>query len=412
MAQIKPFKAIRPVRDKVHLVASRAVNTYKKNILKAKLEENPYSFLHIILPDYGRKNATKPNSTERFKLVKNKFNEFIKAGVFLRDKTECFYIYKQIKNKHAFTGIIAGASVDDYLTGKIKIHEQTLTKREEIFKNYLDICGFNAEPVLLTYPQNKLIEHIIAKYTATRAEYEFTTSDRITHLLWIVSKKNDLNKIIKEFSKIDALYIADGHHRSASSVLLAKEKRKIKADKNAPYNYFMSFFLNENQIKIHDFNRAVKDLNGLSEQDFFIKISKYFTIKKTGNNPFIPSKKHQISMYINNNWYLLIPKNAIKKIKHPVDSLDAKILSDYILSPVLGIHDLRTDNRIDFVNGTLGLNELKKIVDSGKAQVAFGLHKISISQLKRVADTNNIMPPKSTYIEPKLRSGLIIQSIV
>jgi uncharacterized protein (DUF1015 family) len=412
MAVIKPFKAIRPVRDKVHLVASRAVNTYKKNILQAKLQENPYSFLHIILPEFGKKALTKPNSVERFQLVKKKFDDFVHAGIFQKDKKDCFYLYKQIKNNHPFTGIIAGASVDDYLSGTIKIHEQTLTKRQEIFKKYLEVCGFNAEPVLLTYPENKQVEKLIAKYTQIRPEYEFTTSDTITHLLWIIDDKKDIQKIISEFSKINTLYIADGHHRSASSALLARERRKLHADKNAPHNFFMSFFINEKQLKIHDFNRVVKDLNGLSTQSFIKKISKHFNIKKTGKTPHIPSQKHEISMYLKDGWYLLTPLKSLTNNQHPVDSLDAKILSDYILSPVLAIHDLKTDTRINFVNGTLGLEELRNIVDSGKAAVAFALYKVTIDDLKRVADTNNIMPPKTTYIEPKLRSGLIIQSII
>jgi len=413
MAVIHPFKAIRPVRDKVQLVASRAVNTYKTKILTAKLEENPFTFMHIILPEYGKKQATKPNSPERFKLVGKKFQSFCKAGVLKQDKKECFYIYRQLKSGNSYTGIIAGASVDDYNNNIVKIHEQTLTKREEVFKNYLDICGFNAEPVLLSYEKNTNVNKVISKYTKQRAEYEFTTADEATHFLWVVDEKKDIAAIENAFKKINAVYIADGHHRFSSSALLAGEKRKKnkKFTGREMFNFCMAYFISEEQLKIYDFNRIAKDLNGLTKEAFVEKLKEKFEVELKGEKSYKPKRKHNFSMYLEGSWYSLTAKKGIFDPKHPVSCLDAQILSDHILSPVLGIHDLKTDNRISFIGGLKGMEGLQRSVDEFKMKVAFGLYPVSIDQLKRVADTRNIMPPKTTWIEPKLRSGLIIQSI-
>lgn len=413
MAHIQPFKGIRPVRDKAHLVASRAVNTYKARILNAKLEENPFTFMHVILPEFGDKASTKPNSPERFKLVKKKFESFVKEKILIQDQQETFYLYRQIKDKNSYTGIIAGASIEDYLSGVIKKHEQTLTKRVEVFKSYLDICGFNAEPVLLTYKNDKQVDKLIATYTKTRPEYEFSTSDKVTHYLWIINNKKEINLIQKRFSLMDSIYIADGHHRTSSSALLAETKRK-KAKKNNPkalYNYCMAYFLAEDQIKIFDFNRVVKDLNGLNKNEFIAGISKKFEIEAKGTKIYHPNKLHNFSMYLEGEWYSLTAKKDSFNPKNPVEKLDAQLLSQNLLAPVLNIQDLRTDTRISFIGGLKGMEELKRQVDENKMKVAFGLYPVKINQLKEIADTNNIMPPKTTWIEPKLRSGLVIQQL-
>ncbi|HAA01300.1 MAG TPA: DUF1015 domain-containing protein [Flavobacteriales bacterium] len=413
MAVIRPFKAIRPTRDKAHLVASRSVNLYKQRILNAKLEENPYTFMHVILPEFGSKITTKPNTTERFKLVKKNFEAFRKKGIFIQDKNDCLYIYRQLKDGYSYTGIIAGAAVDDYLNGVIKIHEQTLTKREEIFKNYLDVCGFNAEPVLLSYSDNNTVDKVLKRYTAERSEYEFTTADGVTHFLWIVAEKKDIAIICKAFEKIPAVYIADGHHRSASSALLAKDRRsKLKKYSGKEmFNYCMAFFISESQLNIYDFNRVVKDLNGLSAKEFLDQLREKFDVESKGKKCYRPKKLHNFSMYLEGEWYSLTAKKGSFNSKHPVGNLDAQILTDNILSPVLGIHDLKTDSRIEFVGGLQGMEGLQRKVDEGKMKVAFGLFPVKVDQLKQIADTNNIMPPKTTWIEPKLRSGLVIQSL-
>lgn len=410
MAIIQPFKGVRPGRDKAHLVVSRAVNTYKKNILNAKLEENPFTFLHIILPESGTKSTTKPNSKERFKLVKKRYDDFKKQNILISDKKPSLYIYLQIKDNHSYLGIIGASSVEDYNKGIIKVHEQTLTKREEIFTKYLHVCGFNAEPVLLTYPDSPAIDKVIKKYTKQRAEYEFTTADRIGHFLWPVNDSTDLKTIVQSFSKMDAIYIADGHHRSSSSSLLAKKINK-NAFKKGMHNYCLAFFIAKSQLKIYDFNRLVKDLNGKSVSEFLKEISTNFVINPVDFKKAKPNSKNTFAFYSEGKWYHLKLKKGSIKSKDPLSNLDAEILNKFILGPVLGIKDLKTDDRISFLGGNKGIDGLQKMVDDGKAKAAFALFPVSVNELMSIADNKQIMPPKSTYIEPKLRSGLVIQQL-
>jgi len=410
---IQPIKGIRPTRDKVQLVASRAVNTYISRHLRAKMEENPFTFLHIILPEYGKKTTTKPNTVGRFKLVKEKFEEFRKKGILVQDPKPCIYIYRQVRKGHVFTGLIAGASVEDYNNGKIKIHEQTLRKRQEVFTDYLDVCEFNAEPVLLSYKENEDVEKVIKSYTKHRAEFEFTTTDSITHYLWVIDKSKDIDAIQKAFSKIDAVYIADGHHRSASSAGLAqRSKQKMKkVSGNEMFNYCLSYFIPDTYMKILEFNRLVKDMGKLSPGEVLKKIEKHFTVKPSSQTIAKPSRAGQMGMYMEGKWYLLTAKEGLKKGKNAAEQLDASILTAYILDPVFGIKDLTSDQRIDFAGGNLGPQFLQKKVDKGEAKVAFYLYPVSFKELKAVADQQLIMPPKSTYILPKMRSGLVIQSL-
>jgi uncharacterized protein (DUF1015 family) len=410
---IQPIKGIRPTRDKVQLVASRAVNTYVNRLLRAKMEENPYTFLHIILPEFGKKATTKPNTIGRFKLVRKKFEEFRKKGILVQDEKESIYIYRQVRKGHAFTGLIAGAAVDDYNNGKIKIHEQTLRKRQEVFTDYLDTCEFNAEPVLLSYKENAEVEKIIASYTSTRAEYEFTTSDTITHYLWIIDKTKDIAAIQKAFNQMDAVYIADGHHRSASSAgLYARRKSRLKkVTGKEMFNFCLSYFIPDTQMKILEFNRLVRDTGKLTVEEILKRIEKHFTIKPTSERIAQPAKAGQMGMYIAGKWYLLTANPTLKKGKNAAEQLDASILTAYILDPVFGIKDLTSDQRIEFAGGNLGAQFLQKKVDRGEARIAFYLYPVSFKELKAVADQHLIMPPKSTYILPKMRSGLIIQSL-
>lgn len=410
MAVIKPFRGVRPGRDKAHLVVSRAVNTYKKNILQAKLEENPFTFLHIILPESGGKSTTRPNSKERFKLVKGKYDEFKKEEILIQDKKASLYIYLQIKDGFEYLGIIGAASVDDYDKGIIKIHEQTLTKREEIFTEYLNICGFNAEPVLLTYPDSPSIDKVIRKYTRLRAEYEFTTADKVSHLLWPVNDSADVDALVISFAKLESVYIADGHHRSSSSSLLAKKINK-NGIKKGMHNYFLSFFIAESKLRIYDFNRLVNDLNGRTVAGFLNEISNSFDISEVDSKKVKPKAKHHFAFYSEGKWYQLKLKKGIIKEKDPLSNLDAEILNRLVLEPILGIKDLKTDERISFLGGNHGLDGLKKSVDEGKSKAAFALFPVSAEQLMKIADNKQIMPPKSTYIEPKLRSGLVIQQL-
>ncbi len=412
MAQIIPFKAIRPVPDKVHLVASRSVDGYNSTELKEKLAGNPFTFLHVINPDFEDGIKTRPGSKERLQKVKNRFKSFVKDDVFFQDSLPTYYVYRQIKEGNVYTGIIACTSIDDYFNGVIKIHEQTLTQREEKLKEYLEVCEFNAEPVLFCYPNDVEIDRITNEVISNRADYDFTTTDKVRHTLWIVNDPKRVDLLQSRFSSIPSIYIADGHHRSASSALLGKSKRdalKNYSGKEA-FNFYLGVFFPETQLKIFDYNRVVKDLNSLLPEQFIQKLEKSFKVTKLDVADFKPSTKHEISMYLNNTWYSLKVNEGIYNPKDPVGSLDAAILTEQLLSPILDIHDLKTDKRIGFISGIKGSKELKKVVDEGKFAVAFCLYPVTMDHLKWIADTNNIMPPKSTWVEPKMRSGLVVYS--
>ena len=399
MAIVLPFKAIRPTRDKANLLASRSYLSYSDATLSEKLEHNPFTFLHIINPDY--KDKVKKKGIDKFNAVKEKFNDFQEKGFLITEAVDSFYIYQQKNENQTFEGIIGATAVSDYLKGNIKKHEHTLTAREEMFKSYLDTTGFNAEPVLLCHEKNKDITSIIKNYKENRAEYEFATTNKVVHKLWLVNNTNHINTITKSFSNIDDLYIADGHHRIASSALLAKNSNK----KNS--NYFMSFLIDENQLNIINFNRLVKNINGLSACDLIAEIEKSFIVLKKGSIPYSPSLTDEISMYLAGTWYSLIA--LAKKINQDcVSKLDPAILSNNILGPILNINDEKTNENIIFEAGTTPLSIIKNKIDSGEYRVAFILKPIPILALKEVADNNLSMPPKSTYIEPKLRSGLTI----
>jgi len=409
MIRITPFKAIRPVRDKVHLVATRPYYTYKKNVLKAKLEENPFTFLRIINPEFNLERKTKPNSHERFLHVQDKYVEFLNQGVLFQEEKEAIYIYQQTKNGHQFTGVIAGASIDDYELGKIKKHEATLTSREEMFVDYLNIVGFNAEPVLLSHPAHDKLEITLLRLMQVRPEYEFTTTDEVKHELWVLSEEDSL-EIQRYFSEIELLYIADGHHRSASSAGL----RNLRKKKNQPgftnEDYFLAFLMDERKMQILEFNRLVKTMNNLSKEEFLKSLEKIGSLTSL-NHSQKPLREHQITFYLDSNWYALNIDKTMIPSNDPVKCLDTDLLTELILRPILGIQDLKTDPNINFVSGAESLESIVSSVNSGKFNMAFILYPISIDQVKAVADANGIMPPKSTWVEPKLRSGLTIYNI-
>ncbi len=413
MATIIPFKGIRPAADKAHMVVTRSADNYNKEILKHKLETNPYSFLQIINPDFADGKRSKPGSTERLKKIKARFTDFIKEEILIQDHKPCYYLYQQFKNGHIYTGIVGCSSVDDYEKGIIKKHEQTLKDREEKLKDYLEICDFNAEPVLFFYPDDAVIEGMINHYLVKHPAYDFTTTDRVRHKIWIIGDKKNVDTIRKSFEKMDAIYIADGHHRSASSASLANAKKENNPNFTGKenYNFYMGIFFSENQLKIFDFNRVVIDLNNHSTHDLLEKIKEKFRLLPHNENIYKPEHKHKFSMYMDGKWYELMAKPDICNNEDSVKNLDASILSDYILTPILGIDDLRTNKRIGFVPGVRGMEELKKQVDSGKYKIAFGLFPVSMTELKHIADTNGIMPPKTTWVEPKIRSGLVVYSL-
>ena len=397
MVKIRPFHAIRPTRDKAGLVASRSYLSYSNETLKEKLDNNPFTFLHIINPDYNNKIK---NKKQRFNLVKEKFNEFIKKKYLIKDEKPSYYIYQQKSEKNIFIGIIAAVSVEDYLNGFIKKHEHTINSRESMFKKYLETTGFNADPVLLCYKKNQKINQLIKNYESKRSEYEFCTTNRILHKLWLVQEKNHINEITKIFKNINEIYIADGHHRTASSSLLNINNNTSK--------YFMSLLIAEENLEIINFNRLIKNINNLTNTRFLNKVEKYFNITESKN--CIPKKHNEIGMYLKNKSYILKLKDKYKK-DDCVNKLDSSIISNHILQPILNINNERTSENIDFISGKIAIKEIKEKVNNNKYKVAFILKPITIDELKSVANQNKFMPPKSTYIEPKLRSGLTIYQI-
>jgi uncharacterized protein (DUF1015 family) len=386
-------------------VASRSYVTYTAAGLRWKLDSNPYSFIHIINPDYrvpGRKSRGK----RRYQLVRDKFQEFCSNDVFRREDQASFYIYRQTFHGLTFTGIVGGASVEDYKNGRIKRHESTLLKREKMFRDYLDVCGFNAEPVLLTFPKKEGLADLLDSYIAQRPEYEFSSANGCLHEMWVIDNEDHIARIQAYFQSVDNLYIADGHHRVASSALLSDSYGKDKS----LMNYFMAYFVPEDELTIWDYNRLVTNLNNHTPEEYLEKVLKEFELLHSSDEPLRPNAKHEISMYLNKRWYLLKYDDQKTVETDPVSDLDARILTQHILGPIHDITDVRHDSRVGFLSGLSGMRGLQEKVDSGKFEVAFGLYPVSFQQLKKVADAGMIMPPKSTYIEPKLRSGLLIYS--
>ncbi len=413
MAIIIPFKGIRPSIDKSHLVPSRAVDNYNKSELQAELSHNSFSFLHVVNPDFKDVSKTKPGSDERLQKTKAKFHSLIDEKILIQDNKPCYYIYQQNKDENSYTGIIACTSIDDYFNGTIKVHEQTLIEREEKLKHYLDICEFNAEPVLFSYPNDTIINQITLKSIQKPPEYDFKTSDKVHHQLWVVKDENLIFQLKNQFSKIQHIYIADGHHRSASSALLGKSRRNKFPDYTGqePFNFFLGIFFPETELNIFDFNRVVKNLNHLSPKEFITKVSDKFIVTDLGCSIYKPTKKNNFSMYLDGKWYSLDAKAEIFKKNNNEEILDSSILLEHILSPILNIKDLRNNKHIAFVSGIKGMQELKKQVDELHYEIAFGLFPVKMKQLKYFADHNKIMPPKTTWIEPKMRSGLVIYSL-
>jgi uncharacterized protein (DUF1015 family) len=406
MAIVKPFKAVRPSRDKVALVSSKSYEAYTPAELGAKLNFNPFSFLHVINPGY--KFHQEVSGEQRFQLVHNRYLEFKEDHIFIQDQNPAFYIYERIDATNAFCGIIAATSVADYLNNTIKKHEGTITKREQLFEKYLKVTGFNAEPVLLTFKDDETLTAIIQSEKEKRPEYEFSTTDKRLHKLWLITDEITSNKITTAFAKIDALYIADGHHRSASSALLANDLASENKNHsgNEAYNYFMSYLLPESNLKIAAFNRFIKDLNGLSVQEFLMKLDAVFRIENKGQFLYAPVTKHHFSMYLNGEFYALYLRKTKYQFTDALSKLDAEILYRTVLHPILGITDLTNNERLGYSHNKTDSISIKTKVDSGLYKVGFGLVPITVSEMKEIADANLKMPPKTTYIQPKLRSGL------
>ncbi|RDI04429.1 DUF1015 domain-containing protein [Flavobacterium sp. AG291] len=404
MAKIIPFKAVRPTRDKVSLVTSRSYDEYTPAELASQLDYNPFSFLHVLNPAYV--NQQKISATTRFRAVQNKYNEFKDENIFKQESKPVFYLYEIQGKSGIFTGIIAGTSIEDYQNNVIKKHEDTLAYRVEYFKDYLHQTGFNTEPVLITYPENPELQQWIDTVKKRRPLYLFSSLNREKHTMWRVKDEKEIDWVQKQFDAIGSVYIADGHHRSASAELLYEED---KASGNDNLNYFMSFLICETNLKIYEYNRIINDLNGHSKESFLAALANDFTIENKHQELWKPQTKFQYGMYLDGDFYALSLKKT--NFNSVLESLDAQILYEKVLHPLLGIGDLRNDERISYIPGSKPVTEIKKMVDSEEFEVGFMLYPASIDEIKDLADNNLIMPPKSTYIEPKFRSGLVVYEL-
>ncbi|AWG26661.1 DUF1015 domain-containing protein [Flavobacterium kingsejongi] len=405
MAKIIPFKAVRPTRDKVSLVTSRSYDEYSPAELASQLDFNPFSFLHVLNPAYV--NQQKIGLEKRFKLVAQKYHDFKEEQILIKEDKPVFFIYEIQSKNQQFTGIIAGTAIADYQNNVIKKHEDTLQYRVELFKDYLHQTGFNTEPVLITYPDNTELTAWIAQKKQGDSLYEFATTKREKHILWKIDDDAEIAWLMKQFDTIGNLYIADGHHRSASAELLYEQDH---ASGNNNLNYFMSFLIAESNVKIYEYNRIIRDLNGLSKTAFLEALSAEFWIKNKEQQLWKPSKKFEFGMYLDGEFYALLLKDE-HSFTSVLERLDAQILYEKVLHPILGIGDLRNDERIDYIPGKLSIVTIKEVIDEGEFEVGFMLFPTDISEIKSLADNNLIMPPKSTYIDPKFRSGLVVYEL-
>ncbi|MDE7024490.1 MAG: DUF1015 family protein [Paramuribaculum sp.] len=413
MAKVKPFKGVRPPRHLVTEVASRPYDVLNSEEARAEADGNEKSLYHIIKPEIDFAPGTDEHDPAVYNKAVENFNHFQQQGWLTQDSDEHYYIYAQTMNGRTQYGIVVAANVDDYMSGRIKKHELTRRDKEEDRMKHVRVNNANIEPVFLAFPDNTALQQVIDTVTAGEPEYDFVAPDGFGHHFWVVSDTNLIETITKEFEKIPYLYIADGHHRTAAAALVGNEKAKANPEHkgNEEYNFFLAVAFPASHLNIIDYNRVVKDLNGLNAEQFLAKLEENFIVESKGNETYHPTELHNFSLYLEGNWYSLTAKKGTYNDADPIAVLDVTVSSDLILRDILGIHDLRTDKRIDFVGGIRGLEELKRRVDSGEMAVALALYPVSMKQLMDIADTGNIMPPKTTWFEPKLRSGLVIHKL-
>ena len=415
MATIRPFKGIRPPKELVEKVESRPYDVLSSEEARAEAGDNEMSLYHIIKPEIDFSPETSEYDPKVYEQAARNFKKFQDKGWLVQDEKPAYYIYAQTMNGKTQYGLVVGAFVDDYLNGTIKKHELTRKDKEEDRMKHVRVNDANIEPVFFAYPDNKVLDELINKYVRNNApEYDFIAPiDGFGHQFWVISDANDIDIITKEFAKMPALYIADGHHRSAAAALVGAEKAKNNPNHKGDeeYNYFMAVCFQASQLTILDYNRVVKDLNGLTSAQFLEKLEKNFDVQKKGKEMYHPTGLHNFSLYLDGEWYSLTAKKGTYNDADPIGVLDVDISSRLILDEILGIKDLRTDKRIDFVGGIRGLNELKERVDSGEMKMALALYPVSMQQIMDIADSGKIMPPKATWFEPKLRSGLVIHKL-
>lgn len=413
MAKVKPFKGVRPPRDLVEEVASRPYDVLNSEEARAEAEGNPKSLYHIIKPEIDFAPGQDEHAPEVYDRAVANFQQFQQNGWLVQDDKEHYYIYAQTMDGRTQYGIVIAANVADYMEGNIKKHELTRRDKEEDRMKHVRVQNANIEPVFFAFPDNEVLENIIRKVTAGQPEYDFTAPDGFGHHFWVVDDDNDIRTITEAFAKIPYLYIADGHHRTAAAALVGNEKALLNPNHRGDeeYNYFLAVAFPASHLKIIDYNRVVRDLNGMSPEEFLEHLEKNFIVKDMGELEYRPEKLHNFSLYLEGHWYSLTARPGTYNDDDPIGVLDVTISSDLILRDLLGITDLRSDKRIDFVGGIRGLSELKRRVDSGEMAMALALFPVSMKQLMDIADTGNIMPPKTTWFEPKLRSGLVIHKL-
>jgi len=411
MAILKAFRGLRPPKNIAMELASRPYDVLSSEEARKEAEGNPYSLLHIIKPEIDLPKSIDIHDPSVYEKAKENFQIFREKGWLIPDGSDHLYIYAQTRNGKRQYGIVGCAGVADYMNGIIKKHELTRKDKEEDRMKHVRITDANMEPVFFTYPAVPAIDEIVATFIKTHEpEYDFTSVDGIGHHFWVISENSLIERIIQLFAAIPFTYVADGHHRTAAAALVGNEKKKNNPEHRGTeeYNYFLAVHFPDNQLSIIDYNRVVKDLNGLKDQEFLNQLSSIFNIEEKGTTIFKPDKLHTFSLYLDGKWYSLSAKPETFNDNDPIGVLDVTILSRLVLDNILGIKDQRTSNRIDFVGGIRGLGELKVRVDSGEMKAAFALFPVSMKQLIDIADTGNIMPPKTTWFEPKLRSGLVV----
>lgn len=411
MVKVKPFAALRPPKALAQEVASRPYDVL--NSKEAKAEAGEKSLLHIIKPEIDFEPIADEHSKQVYDKAVENFKLWQEKGWLVQDREEMYYVYAQTMEGRTQYGLVVGANVEDYLTGKIKKHELTRKDKEEDRMIHVRIQNANVEPVFFAYPDNDEINGIVSEVVKNKPEYDYVAEDGFGHTFWIIDNESTIKRITEIFATIPAFYVADGHHRTAAAALVGEEKRKSNPNHTGEeeYNYFLAVVFPESHLKIIDYNRVVKDLNGMTSNDFIKKLNEDFVVEKMGTEIYKPAALHNFSMYIDGNWYSLTAKPGTYDEKDPVGVLDVTVMSNLVFDKLLDIKDLRTSKRIDFIGGIRGLGELKKRVDSGEMAAAFALYPVSMRQLIDIADTGNIMPPKTTWFEPKLRSGLAIHKL-
>ena len=414
MATIKPFRGIRPPKELVEQVESRPYDVLDSEEARAEAGDNEKSLYHIIKPEIDFPVGTSEYDERVYAKAAENFQKFQDQGWLIEDEREHYYIYAQTMNGKTQYGLVVGALVDDYMQGRIKKHELTRRDKEEDRMKHVRVNNANIEPVFFAYPDNAVLNDLIMRYAATAPVYDFIAPiDGFRHQFWVISVEHDMQTITDEFAKMPSLYIADGHHRSAAAALVGAEKQGQNPNHTGKeeYNYFMAVCFQASQLTILDYNRVVKDLNGLSSEEFLAALQVNFVVEDKGTDIYKPAELHEFSLYLDQHWFSLKAKVGTYDNNDPIGVLDVDISSRLILDEILGIKDLRSDKRIDFVGGLRGLGELKRRVDSGEMRMALALYPVSMQQIMDIADSGKIMPPKATWFEPKLRSGLVIHKL-